>query len=93
MNRLLADFPATPFPARPDLELAWIDPWSGGLARSDCPSTMRVPFVRGTAPRLACTKDHSADWEAIFAARATDSLTAVADSARPVADTTAVMPP
>jgi len=92
MNRLLADFPPTPFPPRPDLELAWIDPWTGGLARSDCPSTMRVPFLRGTAPRLACTRDHSADWEAIFAARAADSVTAVADSARAAPDTVATTP-
>ena len=53
---------------------------------------MRVPFLRGTAPRLACTRDHSADWEAIFAARAADSVTAVADSARAAPDTVATTP-
>ncbi len=81
MNRLLDGFPPTPFPERPDMELAWIDPWSGGLARRDCPSPLRSPFLRGTAPTAFCGRDHARDWDAIFAARAADSLAAVAGSA------------
>jgi penicillin-binding protein 1B len=80
MKRLLLGFPATAFRERPDIELQWIDSWSGGLARSDCPSKMRVPFVRGTAPAKLCARDHAADWEALFQARAADSVRAVGDS-------------
>ncbi len=81
MNRLLEGFPPTPFPARSDIELAWIDPWTGGLARRDCPSPLRTPFVRGTAPTAFCTRDHTHDWEVIFAARAADSLEALSRAA------------
>jgi membrane peptidoglycan carboxypeptidase len=77
MTRILAGFPAVEFPKRDDIELAWIDPWTGGLARRDCPSPMRVPFVRGTSPTAFCSKDHTADW----AARRADSLGVAADSA------------
>jgi penicillin-binding protein 1B len=54
MNRLLEDFPPTPFAGDAGLELAWIDPWSGKLAAAGCP-VMRVPFLPGTAPRDYCT--------------------------------------
>ena len=54
MNRLLSDFPPTPFPSDAALELAWIDPWSGRLAMPGCP-VMRVPFLPGTTPHAYCT--------------------------------------
>ena len=54
-----------------DLELAWIDPWTGGLARQDCLSPMLVPFVHGSMPRQVCSRDHAADW-ADYYARAYD---------------------
>jgi membrane carboxypeptidase/penicillin-binding protein len=63
MSHLLEGFPPTPFPARDDLELAWIDPWTGGLARRDCPHPLRVPFIRGTVPKGFCTRDHRAEWD------------------------------
>jgi len=81
MNRLLAGFPATPFPVRGDEVTAWIDPFTGGLARGDCPSPLRVNFLTGTEPKTACTRDHTADWAAIRAKEAADSLAdAAADS-------------
>ncbi|HEV2106499.1 MAG TPA: transglycosylase domain-containing protein [Candidatus Eisenbacteria bacterium] len=67
MNAVLAGFPPAPFPARREETLAWIDPWTGGLARPDCPSPMRVPFLRGSEPRTPCTRDHTADWAALRA--------------------------
>jgi penicillin-binding protein 1B len=69
------------FPERDDLETAWIDPWSGGLAREDCPSPMRVPFPRGAAPREACALDHVEDWQRIFIAEARAESIAVAQAA------------
>jgi penicillin-binding protein 1A len=84
MGPLVLEGGLEPFPERPDIVLAWIDPWTGGLAREECPAPMRVPFARGTAPRAACARDHDADWQRIFeeearaeslaAARAADSL-------------------
>lgn len=89
MNRVLADFPATPFPARDDEKLAWIDPWTGLLARPDCPSPLRVPFASGTEPREACARDHAADWAAIFGAAHADSLAKAAADSAAVADSIA----
>jgi penicillin-binding protein 1B len=54
------------FAERADLEIGWIDPFSGGRARPDCPSPLRVPFVKGTAPTAACAVDHTADWQRIY---------------------------
>jgi membrane carboxypeptidase/penicillin-binding protein len=82
MNRVLADFPPQPFDERDDELLEWIDPWTGLLARPDCPAPLRVLMVRGTEPRAACARDHEADWRAIFERAATDSAArAAADSA------------
>ena len=89
MDGLVGDFPPTPFDEQAT-ELKWIDPWSGGLARSDCPSPMRVPFVKSTSPTQLCALDHTADWARIVAQRLADSLatrsdsTAAADSAAQV---------
>ena len=81
MTDLIGSFPPAPFDERATA-LAWIDPWTGGRARPDCPSPMRVPFVKGTAPVAMCTRDHSADWARIAAQRLADSLAKVAvDSA------------
>ncbi len=74
MNDLMEGFPPTPFPERDDLELAWIDPWTGLLARRECPRPLRTPFVKGTAPKTFCTRDHAADWDAIRAKALADSL-------------------
>jgi penicillin-binding protein 1A len=79
MRRLLDGFPPRPFQGSDGLDLVWIDPWSGGLARSDCPRPMRVPFLPGTAPRNFCARDHAADWIAIAEAQArADSVAAAA---------------
>jgi penicillin-binding protein 1A len=81
MNRLLAGFPATEFPSRNDEKLVWVDPYTGLLARGDCPSPLRVPFLTGTEPATMCARDHSADWEAIHAQALADSLSrSAADS-------------
>jgi penicillin-binding protein 1B len=80
MSALLQDFPATPFTPETPIELVWIDPWSGGRARGDCPSPLRVPFVKGTAPSQMCHLDHVSDWARIEAKRSADSL--AADSVR-----------
>jgi penicillin-binding protein 1B len=82
MTPLLDGFPATEFATDRTLQLAWIDPWTGGLARGDCPSPMRVPFLPGTAPTRACTKDHTSDWERIRAEAAAESLAADTTAAR-----------
>jgi penicillin-binding protein 1A len=59
VQRLLQGTPvASGFPADSTLELAWIDPWSGGLARGDCPHPMRVPFLPGTKPTRICASVH-----------------------------------
>jgi penicillin-binding protein 1B len=58
MRELIDGHPPTPFPGADQLELVWIDPWTGGLARAGCP-TMRVPFLPGTAPREACRVFHA----------------------------------
>ena len=82
VKRLLEGFPPAPFPDRGDVQLAWIDPWTGGLARRDCPHPLRTPFLVGTAPRAFCTRDHAEDWDAIAAKALADSLReAGADSA------------
>jgi len=57
MGAMLEGFPAEPFPGDAGLTLAWIDPWTGLLARGDCP-TMRVPFLPGTAPTRICALVH-----------------------------------
>ena len=86
MTRLLDGFPAREFPSDRGLALAWIDPWSGGLAGPGCPSVMRVPFLPGTAPTEPCRRDHAADWEALRQARAADSLAALARDSTARAD-------
>lgn len=80
MSRLLEGFPPASFPGDPALELAWIDPFSGGLATAACPSRMRVPFLPGTAPRRPCTTDHAAEADSL--ARADSLASAGADSSR-----------
>jgi len=72
MNALLEGFPAEPFAGDAGLTLAWIDPWTGLLARAGCP-TMRVPFLPGTAPTRICAVFHPPP----------DSLAAAADSTAP----------
>jgi len=53
VKRMLTGFPPTPFAS--DLDLDWIDiePWTGLLADTTC-TAMRVPFLRATAPTMAC---------------------------------------
>jgi penicillin-binding protein 1B len=87
MIPLLAGRPPTPFETDADLEQVWIDPWTGGRARSDCPSKLRVGFLHGDAPRQMCTRDHTADWQAKLAQRFADSLAVLGDSAAARGDT------
>jgi penicillin-binding protein 1A len=75
MSALLKDFPAEPFPGDAGLTLAWIDPWTGLLARAGCAS-MRVPFLPGTAPTRSCGVFHPPP----------DSLAAAADSTAPASE-------
>jgi penicillin-binding protein 1B len=93
MNRLLDGVPPRGFDALRELSVAWIDPWTGGLAGPRCPSPMRVSFEPGTAPKTACTRDHTADWEAIAARRLADSLAAAADSSGAAAADSLMPPP
>jgi penicillin-binding protein 1B len=83
MSAVTAAEPVQPLPTHPEVTRAWLDPWTGGRARPDCPSPLRVPVVVGAAPTAVCDRDHAADWEAIRAAAAADSV------ARAVADSTA----
>jgi penicillin-binding protein 1A len=69
-HRLLEGFPEREFEGNGMLEQAWIDPWTGGLARQDCLSPMQVPFIRGTVPRRFCERDHAADWAEFYARQA-----------------------
>lgn len=81
MQPILAGRPPTPFESDQALALVWLDPWTGGLATSDCPSRLRVGMLPGTEPRTPCTRDHTADWELYWEHQAReDSLRAVADS-------------
>jgi len=89
MNRLLAGFPATDFPHRTDVKQVWIDPFTGGLARTDCPSPLRVDFLAGTEPRTACTRDHTADWAAIAAHDLADSTADARSDSLALADSLA----
>jgi hypothetical protein len=91
MNRVLAAFPPAPFAERPDEVLEWIDPWTGLLARPDCPAPLRVLMAKGTGPRTACTRDHAADWEAAFARAYADSLEKAAADSSAAADSAAAM--
>ena len=72
VSAMLEGFPTEPFPGDAGLTLAWIDPWTGLLARSGCP-TMRVPFLPGTAPTRVCDVFHPP----------ADTLAAEADSTAP----------
>jgi penicillin-binding protein 1A len=80
MIPLLAGRPPAPFETDADLEQVWIDPWTGGRARADCPSKLRVGFLAGEAPKQLCTRDHTADWQAKLAERFADSLAVLGDS-------------
>jgi membrane carboxypeptidase/penicillin-binding protein len=83
MGPLFAGRPAAPFDSDRDLQEVWLDPWSGGLATSNCPSRLRVGMLPGTAPRFSCSRDHTADWQRVYERRMADSLNAAArDSAR-----------
>ncbi len=92
MNGLLEDFPPTPFPTSGTIELVWIDPWTGLRARSDCPSPLRTPFVKGTAPTKMCGRSHEADWQRIAAEKLADSLATARRNSAAVVDTTATPP-
>ncbi len=95
MTRLLAGVPGIDFASDKGLQLAWIDPYTGGLARRDCPVPTRVPFLPGTAPVKTCTRDHTHDWEKIRAAAAAESLTInnmVREDLMRLADSTAAEP-
>ncbi len=92
MSRLLDGFPASDFPKRRDVTQVWIDPYTGGLARPDCPSPLRVDFLAGTEPRTPCTRDHTADWAALRDRAAADSAAAAARDSAARADSLADSP-
>ena len=93
MNRLLVGFPATDFPRRRDVKQVWIDPYTGGLARGDCPSPLRVDFIAGSEPAKPCPRDHAADWAAIHARAEADSLASAARDSVARADSAVAGPP
>jgi 1A family penicillin-binding protein len=78
-RRMLDGFPERDFDGNGLLEQAWIDPWTGGLARQDCLSPMRVPFIRGSVPRRMCERDHAADWAEYYTRQAIADSIAHAD--------------
>jgi 1A family penicillin-binding protein len=82
MTRLLDGFPARTFPSDAGLDLAWIDPWTGGLAAAGCP-VMRVPFLPGTSPTRYCPGGHPPADSLDAPGAPSDSLSdAVGDSTR-----------
>jgi penicillin-binding protein 1B len=81
VGAMVAGFPPEPFPGDAGLALAWIDPWTGLLARPGC-AVMRVPFLPGTAPTRVCPVVHPPP----------DSL-AIRDSTGVAADSTAASAP
>jgi hypothetical protein len=80
MIPMLAGRPPAPFETDADLEQVWIDPWTGGRARADCPSKLRVGFLAGEAPKQLCTRDHTAEWQSRMEERFSDSLAVLGDS-------------
>jgi penicillin-binding protein 1B len=50
---LMSSLPARPWspPAPPDVEWHWVDSATGAVTDADCPHALRLPFLRGTAPR------------------------------------------
>jgi len=78
-RRMLDGFPERDFDGNGLLEQAWIDPWTGGLARQDCLSPMRVPFIRGSVPRRMCERDHAEDWAEYYTRQAIADSIAHAD--------------
>jgi penicillin-binding protein 2D len=62
MNRMLDGFPPIPFET--DTEVQWtnVDPWSGFLADSLCPSET-MPFLPGTSPVATCAAGRMQPWE------------------------------
>ncbi len=93
MTTVLEGFPAEEFPRRTDVKQVWIDPFTGGLARGDCPSPLRVDFIAGTEPAKPCARDHAADWAAIRARAEADSLAAAARDSVARADSVASASP
>ncbi len=96
MSHLLEGLPSPDFDSDRSLQTAWIDPYSGGLARRDCPTPMLVAFLPGTAPRKTCTRDHTADWRRIWATAGADTAATSgteSETTKPQeADTTATQP-
>ena len=89
MIPMLAGRPPAPFESDADLEQVWIDSWSGGRARADCPSRLRVGFLAGEAPRQLCSRDHRAEWQAKMVERFADSLAVLGDSGAAARDSDA----
>ncbi len=55
MDRLVGDFPLSPFASDQGLEYHYIDPWTGYLAdMGGCPM-LRAPFLPGTSPTVPCS--------------------------------------
>jgi len=54
MKAAVAGRPSSSFEAPPGIVFVDVDPASGLLARSSCPSTESSPFIEGTEPRARC---------------------------------------
>jgi membrane carboxypeptidase/penicillin-binding protein len=65
MTDITREMPTKDFVFPDRLEYAWIDPYTGGLATSNCPRNMRVAFLKGTSPHTSCTSTHEAEWAAL----------------------------
>lgn len=70
VKRMLAGFPPTPFASDADLEWTDIEPWTGLLADTTC-TALRVPFLRGTSPTMACMDNapwYGSELDSLYAA-------------------------
>jgi membrane carboxypeptidase/penicillin-binding protein len=64
MEKIGAD-DQTPFEGMDEIAWASIDPETGGLAGSRCPSSRWAPFIPGTEPTETC-REHRGFWARIF---------------------------
>ena len=62
MGRMLQGFPPTPFETDNELQWLAVEPWSGFLSDSLCP-TESMPFLPGTGPVATCSEGQVQPWE------------------------------
>ncbi len=63
MSDFMKERPTVDFKFPDGLEYVWIDPYSGLLPTQMCPRTLRVAFLKGTAPKGHCPLSHLGDIE------------------------------